>query len=42
MNFVIEDALEGGVNTALCLDAHGKNAILLAAQHGDRHSLSRS
>ncbi len=24
MNFVIEDALEGGVNASLCLDGHGK------------------
>jgi hypothetical protein len=24
MNFVIEDALEGGVNSALALDTHGK------------------
>jgi hypothetical protein len=29
MNFVIEDALEGGVNTALCLDAHGKTLSYL-------------
>lgn len=29
MNFVIEDALEGGVNTALCLDAHGKTLSFL-------------
>lgn len=34
MNFVIEDALEGGVNTALCLDSHGKTLsfLLLALQ----------
>jgi hypothetical protein len=24
MNFVIDDALEGGVNASLCLDGHGK------------------
>jgi hypothetical protein len=24
MNFVIDDALEGGVNGSLCLDGHGK------------------
>ncbi len=24
MNFVIDDALEGGVNSSLCLDGHGK------------------
>lgn len=29
MNFVIEDALEGGVNTALCLDSHGKTLSFL-------------
>lgn len=29
MNFVIEDALEGGVNSALCLDAHGKTLSFL-------------
>jgi hypothetical protein len=26
LNFVIEDALEGGVNASLALDAHGKTA----------------
>ncbi|WP_306884947.1 AtuA-related protein [Amorphus orientalis] len=26
MNFVIEDALEGGVNAALALDTHGKTS----------------
>lgn len=26
LNFVIEDALEGGVNSALALDTHGKTA----------------
>lgn len=25
MNFVVEDALEGGVNGSLCLDGHGKS-----------------
>ena len=25
MNFVIDDALEGGVNASLCLDGHGKS-----------------
>lgn len=36
MNFVIEDALEGGVNTALCLDAHGKTLsyLLLSMEIG--------
>lgn len=29
MNFVIEDALEGGVNTALGLDTHGKTLSFL-------------
>ncbi|SCY93423.1 AtuA-related protein [Paracoccus tibetensis] len=29
MNFVIEDALEGGSNTALCLGAHGKTLSYL-------------
>lgn len=26
LNFVLDDALEGGVNTALALDSHGKTA----------------
>ena len=30
MNFVIEDALEGGVNGSLCLDGHGKSLSFLA------------
>ncbi|TWG96408.1 hypothetical protein L598_002600000390 [Mesorhizobium sp. J18] len=29
MNFVIHDALEGGVNTSLNLDAHGKSFSFL-------------
>ena len=29
MNFVIEDALEGGVNGSLCLDGHGKSLSFL-------------
>jgi hypothetical protein len=29
MNFVIDDALEGGVNSSLCLDGHGKSASFL-------------
>lgn len=29
MNFVIDDALEGGVNSALSLDTHGKSASFL-------------
>ena len=39
MNFVIEDALEGGVNTALCLDAHGKTlSFLLLGMEVDTES----
>ncbi len=32
MNFVIDEALEGGVNSSLCLDGHGKalSFLLLA------------
>ncbi len=33
MNFVIDDALEGGVNGSLCLDGHGKALSFL--QLGD-------
>jgi len=29
MNFVIDDALEGGVNSSLCLDGHGKSLSFL-------------
>lgn len=29
MNFVIDDALEGGVNGSLCLDGHGKSFSFL-------------
>lgn len=29
MNFVIDDALEGGVNGSLCLDGHGKSLSFL-------------
>lgn len=29
LNFVIEDALEGGVNAALCQDLHGKSLSFL-------------
>ena len=29
MNFVLDDALEGGVNSALSLDTHGKSASFL-------------
>ena len=29
LNFVIDDALEGGVNSALCLDTHGKTTSFL-------------
>ena len=29
MNFVLEDALEGGVNSALALDTHGKTMSFL-------------
>jgi hypothetical protein len=29
MNFVIDDALEGGVNGSLCLDGHGKSYSFL-------------
>ena len=29
MNFVIDDALEGGVNASLCLDGHGKSLSFL-------------
>ena len=29
INFVIEDALEGGVNGSLCLDGHGKSLSFL-------------
>lgn len=29
LNFVIDDALEGGVNSALCLDTHGKTSSFL-------------
>jgi hypothetical protein len=29
MNFVIDDALEGGVNFSLCLDGHGKSLSFL-------------
>jgi len=29
MNFVIDDALEGGVNSSLCLDGHGKSLSYL-------------
>lgn len=29
LNFVIDDALEGGVNSALCLDTHGKTSAFL-------------
>lgn len=29
MNFVLDDALEGGVNSALALDSHGKSASFL-------------
>ena len=29
MNFVIDDALEGGVNSALCQDLHGKTLSFL-------------
>jgi hypothetical protein len=29
MNFVIDDALEGGVNSALSLDTHGKSTSFL-------------
>jgi hypothetical protein len=33
MNFVIDDALEGGVNSSLCLDGHGKSlSFLLLAE----------
>lgn len=37
MNFVLDDALEGGVNSALALDGHGKSAsFLLLAMHVPR------
>ncbi len=29
LNFVIDDALEGGVNSSLCLDIHGKTLSFL-------------
>jgi hypothetical protein len=29
MNFVIDEALEGGVNSSLCLDGHGKSLSFL-------------
>jgi hypothetical protein len=29
VNFVIDDALEGGVNSSLCLDGHGKSLSFL-------------
>jgi hypothetical protein len=29
MNFVLDDALEGGVNSAIALDGHGKTAAFL-------------
>jgi hypothetical protein len=29
MNFVLDDALEGGVNSAIALDGHGKTASFL-------------
>ncbi|WP_306155129.1 hypothetical protein [Roseovarius sp. MMSF_3281] len=29
MNFVLDDALEGGVNSSLALDTHGKSASFL-------------
>ncbi|HZP88492.1 MAG TPA: hypothetical protein VFB54_16895 [Burkholderiales bacterium] len=32
MNFVIDDALEGGVNGSLCLDGHGKSLSFLLLQ----------
>ena len=36
LNFVIEDALEGGVNSALALDTHGKtNAFRLLSMEID-------
>jgi hypothetical protein len=29
LNFVIDDALEGGVNSSLCIDRHGKSLSYL-------------
>ena len=40
LNFVIDDVLDGGVNNALNLDAHGKSLAFLLLQMPIRVSLS--
>jgi hypothetical protein len=42
MNFVIEDALEGGVNAALSLDTHGKALSFLVLSMPIRVSEARA